>query len=215
MASQPQRVQAILSSTDPASPLYYSSSQTAVLLMDYHNFIIGMIQTPEAKQGVISNVKSLLTWARENGVLVVHALIDVTGSPAENTKAKARWPKYKQILEQNPVAGDEYHEFASKEEVNLTRRPGFTSALESDNLRPLLKERGIKSLVMAGLSTSGCTLSTARAAPDQGYVSTVVEDCCWDSFEGLHDRIVEQILPVNTNVVDTKTWIEEAGKLKQ
>lgn len=213
MASRPQRAQAVLDPTDPASPFYYPSSQTAVLLMDYHNFIVGMVQPPEAKEGVISNVKSLLKWARENNILVVHALVDITRSPSESSKAKARWPMYKQIVEQNPVAGDEYHEFASKEEVNVTRRPGLVSAMESDNLRSLLEERGIKSLVMAGLSTSGCTLSTARAAPDQGYVSTVVEDCCWDR-EGVHDQVVEEILPTNTNVIDTKTLIEEAGKAK-
>ena len=68
------------------------------------------------------------------------------------------------------------------------------SALKSPGLEDFLQEKGIKSLVLAGLSTSGCVLRTAVAACDAEYVVTVISDGCADPVEGVHELLVGKVL---------------------
>ena len=59
-------------------------------------------------------------------------------------------------------------------ETIVVRTPGYVSALESHGLMNTLRAKGIKALILGGLSTSGCVLSTARAGADRGFIMTVV-----------------------------------------
>ena len=52
------------------------------------------------------------------------------------------------------------------------------SAILGSNLRDILKERGIRSLLLAGIATDTCVESTARDAYFLDYYVTLVADCC-------------------------------------
>ena len=47
-------------------------------------------------------------------------------------------------------------------------------------LHDLLQERGVRSVLVAGLVTSTCVLFTAATATQHGYLVSVVADCCSD-----------------------------------
>jgi nicotinamidase-related amidase len=64
-------------------------------------------------------------------------------------------------------------------DVTFKRRPGYVSALKSPGLEDFLREKGIQSLFLAGLSTSGCVLRTALAAGDA--------DCCGGRVRGCEE----------------------------
>lgn len=82
----------------------------------------------------------------------------------------------------------------SRNEVTFLRRPGYVSALKSPGLLEYLGRKGVKSLVLAGLSTSGCVMRTAVAASDEEFVVTVLSDGCMDPVEGLHEVIIGKLL---------------------
>lgn len=92
-------------------------------------------------------------------------------------------------------------------ELSVTRPAGIVSATKSDRLLELLEGNGITSLVLAGISTSGCVLSTAKAAADAGFVVTAVEDCCGEPEEGLHELICGKLLERSVNVVGSGEWL--------
>jgi len=89
----------------------------------------------------------------------------------------------------------------------VKRPPGKVSGMKSDGLTQILQEKGIKSLIMAGISTSNCVLSTARAASDDEFVVTVIEDACCDPIEGLHESMMKHLLPSGSNVITSEEWI--------
>lgn len=65
------------------------------------------------------------------------------------------------------------------------------SAFSSPQLLPLLRERGVDSLVVTGSETDVCVLSTVLAAIDFGYRVTLVSDGICSSSDVSHDRIVD------------------------
>ena len=85
------------------------------------------------------------------------------------------------------------------------------TAVNLGTLLKFLEKRGVKSLVIAGLVTSGATLSTAREAADLGFVTTVVEDGCWDSKGEVHKAVMEGILPMTGYVVGLEEGVKLLG----
>lgn len=76
----------------------------------------------------------------------------------------------------------------------------------------ILRERGIKSLVLAGLSTSGAVLRTATQATDSGFVVSVIEDACKDKTEDVHEIVVGKILGNRCHVCGVGEWVREWEK---
>ena len=189
--------------SDPAAPGYYSPSQTALLLLDFHQMFVEKAGGPKAP-AALQTAADFRPWAKAHGIQVIHCLIDVNGTPDPTCKGSARVSGIVAAMIKD--GGDEPKELTKDrddDERTFTRRPGHVSALKSPGLEEYLQSQGIKSLVLAGLSTTGCVLRTALSACDAEYVVTVVSDGCADGGEGLHDlalKVVESQGYVSTAV---------------
>ncbi|KAJ7145564.1 putative hydrolase protein [Mycena epipterygia] len=196
------------STKSPNHPSYYSASSTALLVCDYQNMIVAAIEDQATKAKVISSVKSLLDTARAQKLPIIHCLIDTTRGPITTSKLTEQWEsRYKPALAAKPFLGHEYAELAPGEdadkerEFTVGRRPGRRSALSSEGIMELLKEKfKVTSLIVCGISSSGVVLSTARHASEEGFVMSVVEDACWDQDAGVHKVMMEKIL-------QTTSWV--------
>lgn len=192
----------------------YGPSETALLLLDLQNFILGGIQDAASKEKLFASAKALLTAARENNVPILHCHIDVNRAPMPTSKLAERWVnEYVPVLAKNPAAGSAPAEIAMLEgaanEFHVTRVPGRVSAFQSEGILPLLREKlGVKSLVICGVVSTGCVLSTGRGGTDEDFVVTVVSDACWDRTEEKHRAVMEDILPMTTNVVGLDQALE-------
>jgi maleamate amidohydrolase len=65
-------------------------------------------------------------------------------------------------------------------------RKQFASAFFETPLRQVLDERGVDSVLIAGLSTSGCVRATAVDAVQSGFIPLVVRDAVGDRAAGPH-----------------------------
>ena len=195
----------------------YPPSQTALLLLDYQNLIVhGRVTSDEARAKVISAASNLLSAARKNKAPIAHCLIGMKEDPRETSKYFPMWESnFKPLRENDPSKIAEIEQLAIKEEtdleINSEKLLGVISALKTEKLLTFLKEKGVKSLVIAGLVTSGATLSTAREAADLGFVTTVVEDGCWDSNEDAHRVVMDKILPMTAYVVGLDEGVKLLG----
>ncbi|KAJ4407200.1 hypothetical protein N0V91_004082 [Didymella pomorum] len=189
--------------SDPAAPGYYAPSQTALLLLDFHQMFVEKAAGPKAHTA-LRKAANLRLWASSQGIQVIHCLIDVNGTPYPTCKGSARVSGI--VAAMTKDGGDEPKELTKDledDERTFTRRPGHVSALKSPGLEEYLQSQGIQSLMLAGLSTTGCVLRTALSACDAEYVVTVVSDGCADDGEGLHDlalKLVESRGYVSTAV---------------
>ncbi|MEI6418058.1 MAG: isochorismatase family protein, partial [Sphingomonadales bacterium] len=62
----------------------------------------------------------------------------------------------------------------------------FPSAFFDTGLAEYLRDRGIDTLIITGLSTSGCVRATAVDAICNGFVPLVVRDAVGDRDAGVH-----------------------------
>lgn len=86
------------------------------------------------------------------------------------------------------------------------------SAFTGSDLELLLRSRGITSLVLAGIATSGVVLSTLREAADRDYRLTVLGDACADADDEVQRVLLGTIFPRQADVLTVADW---AARLDQ
>lgn len=71
-------------------------------------------------------------------------------------------------------------------------KPGFSSFYATD-LERLLGARGIRHIMVCGLTTDVCVHSTVRDATERSYEPLLIEDCCAATIQANHVAALETI----------------------
>jgi nicotinamidase-related amidase len=79
---------------------------------------------------------------------------------------------------------------------------GF-NAFSNTELDRVLKERGIKTVLVAGMVTSLCIDSTGRAAYERGYSVKILSDCTSARTRSEQDFFCQNIFPLYGGVLDS------------
>jgi len=112
------------------------------------------------------------------------------------------------------IAGEREFEFLD-ELAPLPGEPILTklsaSAFTSSNIDALLRNLGVRTIVVTGVSTSQCVDLTARDAADRGYASVVVEDAVAEDRPDYHDWTLEQFRRLFGRVATTNEVLAELG----
>ncbi|KAI0425402.1 Isochorismatase hydrolase [Xylaria sp. FL1042] len=164
-----------MSSKIPYELSPYPPSQTALLFLDYQNYLVNMVPSP-TNESLCNAVKTLLATARE------------TTSP----KVVAAWgTQYKPLLSANPQLGLD----TNRETVHM-RKPGLRSVLEPEVVAYLRERLGVNHSILAGIiATSGAVMGTTSHGTDINFVISVVpEACCGPSAE-THDDLINIVIP--------------------
>jgi len=74
-------------------------------------------------------------------------------------------------------------------------------AFSTTDLDQQLNDRGITTLILAGVSTSGVVLSTVREAADRDYRIYVLADASADRDPNVHAVLTEKILPMQAHLI--------------
>jgi maleamate amidohydrolase len=78
----------------------------------------------------------------------------------------------------------------------------YASAFTNDAVVPTLRAAGVDTLVVAGVSTSGCVRATATDALTHGFRPHVVRQACADRSRELHDNNLADLDAKYADVVD-------------
>lgn len=81
------------------------------------------------------------------------------------------------------------------------------SALTGTNLRLILRNMDITTVVCAGIFTDQCVSSTVRSLADESFSVIVLEDCCAAGSDALHDRELEIINMIYCHVMRAQDFI--------
>ena len=71
-------------------------------------------------------------------------------------------------------------------------KPGKGSFYATD-LELMLRNAGIKSLIVTGVTTEVCVHTTVREANDRGFECLVLSDCCGSYFPEFHEVALRMI----------------------
>ena len=145
-------------------------------------------------------------WAADKGSLVVHCLLEVNSEPAPNVLISDEFTFLKKTFTEQPETEENALEQLPTE-YTLHRIPSRFSALYSKGLQAMFQERGIKSVVLCGLATSGVVLRTVCTAADEGYITTIIDDACGDRTREKHELVID-ILKNQANVTTSSEFME-------
>jgi nicotinamidase-related amidase len=173
--------------------------RSALLVMDFQSEIVGMFG--DKLTPLVERTAALVATARKAQLPIVYVVVAFRPGHPE---LSPRHPSYERIAKTNRlVAG------SSGAEIVAALRPADgdaivtksrVNAFAGTDLEVLLRARGIDTLLLCGIATSGVVLSTVRHAADADYRLVVVRDCCADADEEVHRVLTEKILPRQATV---------------
>ena len=186
-------------------------SATAVLLMDYQNDMVERVPEQERKV-LLDSAMSVLASARKAGMPVVYIVVKFrNGYPEVSPRNKlfSMVKKGGRLLDGTPATEIYASVAPAPADVVLTKvRVG---AFSTTALETLLRARGITSLVLLGIATSGVVLSTVRWAADMDYGLTVIADGCADFKADTHRVLLENVFPAQANVITASAFKAAMG----
>jgi nicotinamidase-related amidase len=150
----------------------------------------------------IRPIRQVLEAARKAGLLVIHTreghrpdLSDL--APAKKARGEPSLrigdpgPKGR-ILIRGEYGHDIIDELKPKAGEPVVDKPG-KGAFYATDLDAMLKSRGIKQLVVCGVTTEVCVNTTVREANDRGYDCLVLEDCVASYFPEFQEYALKMI----------------------
>ena len=87
-------------------------------------------------------------------------------------------------------------------------KPGKGAFFATD-LDLILRNRGVRSLILTGVTTEVCVQTTSREANDRGYECLVLEDCVGSYFPEFH-RVALEMIKAQGGIVG---WVTNSAKL--
>lgn len=191
-------------------PLPLTLEQTALMVIDMQNdfctpggwaerkgFDVSQTQRP------IKPLQRLLARLRQTPMTIIHTREghrpDLSDCP-HHKLARSRYQKA-EIGSEGAMGrlltrGSKSHDFVAElqpfpAEIVLDK-PGKGAFVGTD-LDLILRQRGIKQLLLTGVTTECCVHTTLRTANDLGYECLLLEDCCASLLPEFHSASVKMV----------------------
>ena len=173
-----------------AKQLTIDKCKTAILPMDFQNRMLAEL-SEETRTEILKKANDILAKARQIGIPVIFI----------EFRRGERTPEMEIHHALTPQTG----------ELVLTKQR--TGPFTTTNLNEVLKKMGVDTLVLMGIATQGCVLTTVRCAADMDYKLIVVSDCCANPPSAVVNRILmENVFPAQASVLTAQQLFEVLGK---
>ncbi|HWD96729.1 MAG TPA: cysteine hydrolase [Acidimicrobiales bacterium] len=170
-------------------------TRTALLLLDFQ---VGTVSRIDESDALMTRVNDVIAVSRNAGVQVAFVRMafedsDIEAIPAHTKLAAIMLQAGKSYGVDSPVTA--FDERALPRADDIVVRKTRVGAFSSTDLDQQLRNRGVDTIVVAGLVTSAAVLSSVIDAFDRDYGIYVIADTCADHEIAHHDYLVEKVLP--------------------
>jgi nicotinamidase-related amidase len=175
-------------------------NRTALLVMDLQSDIVGMLG--DAAAPVVERTAAVIAAARKASVPVIYVVVGFRPGYPELSPRNATFSavaKSGRFVVGTP--GSDIAAAVRPEEGDVVVVKHRVSAFAGTDLEMVLRAKGVDTLILLGVATSGVILSTVRHGADSDYQLVVVKDCCADRDEEVHRVLLEKVLVRQATVV--------------
>ena len=185
--------------TSPAPTI--DPKRTALLVMDFQH---GVVERMPGLDSLLARVQQAITDVRDHGGTIAYVRVAFT---------EADWaaiPPTNAIFSrvgENHLMHDQDRSTAIDNRLapqpgDIVVRKTRVGAMSTTDLDRQLRDRGIDTLVLAGLSTSGVVLSTLIEAADRDYRLYVLSDGTDDPDAEVRDVLLGKVFPRRAQVIE-------------
>jgi gluconolactonase len=164
------------------------------------------------EQNIFQNIKKVLDKARQIGIKVVHVKFGMRDFEAE---VKGNHTPILEAVSNLKACdlnawGGEIHELLKPIEGEAIVEKNRINSFHRTNLKQILNESNIDTLILTGVATNYVVEATARHASDDDYKLIILEDCCSSMNQEMHDFSIKNIL---SNLGEIRSSDEIVAKL--
>ncbi|RMH46345.1 MAG: isochorismatase family protein [Alphaproteobacteria bacterium] len=152
---------------------------------------------------------TLLAAARETGIPVVHTEVRYQKGGRDGGVFFRKVPALACFERGNPLGDPVAGLEPAEGETVITKQ--YPSAFFGTSLAAMLTAQRVDTLLITGLTTSGCVRASCVDAMSSGFVTLVVEDACGDRASGPHEA---NIFDMSAKYADVITVAEAAAFLR-
>ncbi|MDX2542811.1 isochorismatase family protein [Streptomyces sp. WI04-05B] len=135
-------------------------------------------------EGAAEAMRELLSVTRGAGIPVIVTRVVLRPDGSDGGVFFRKVPSLRAFVEGSPYG--EFIEGLAPDPGDLMVTKQYPSAFFGTPLSTYLTSHGIDTLLIAGLTTSGCVRATALDAMQHGFVPVVVEEAVGDRDAGVH-----------------------------
>ncbi|MDH6129809.1 cysteine hydrolase [Kitasatospora sp. GP82] len=180
-------------------------AHTALLVMDYQPAILAFLPEGGDREALLGHMEGAIADVRANGGTIAYVRAGFTDAdwdaiPATN-KSFAPLAQHRVMHHEDPAAA--IHERLAPQDGDIIVRKTRYGGMSTTDLDQQLRERGINTLVVTGISTSGAVLSTVIDAADRDYQLYVLSDGVADPDTEVHNVLLHQVFPSRAHIIGT------------
>ncbi|MGW2255889.1 cysteine hydrolase [Kitasatospora sp. NPDC001660] len=188
-------------STTPA----LDPAHTALLVLDCQPAVLAALPDDGDREALLGRTAGAIADVRALGGTIAYVRVSFTEAdwdaiPAVN-KSFGPLAQYRVMHHEDPAAA--VHERLAPQDGDITVRKTRYGGMSTTDLDQQLRERGITTLVVSGISTSGAVLSTVIDAADRDYQLCVLSDGVADPAPEAHHALLHHVLPSRAHIIDT------------
>jgi nicotinamidase-related amidase len=187
----------------PATLPAIDNKRAALLVMDYQAGVLDRLSESDA---LIARAADAISFVRSHGGQVGYVRVafedaDFDAIPATSMMGTRMAAAGKAFHADSPLTAID--DRIAPQPGDVVVRKTRVGAFSTTDLDDQLRQRGIDTLLLAGLSTSGVLLSTVRDAHDRDYRVFVLSDLSADPDPDVHDFLTQRIFPRQAHVITT------------
>jgi nicotinamidase-related amidase len=177
-------------------------SRTALLVMDYQR---GILDRMEDSGAPAAKARAAIDTMREAGATIGYVRVAFTEADLEAMPDSAPMARVKAMPAGSMSADSpatQIDERVAPQEGDIVVRKTRVGAFGTTDLDQQLRARGVDTLVLAGISTSGVVISTLVEAHDLDYRLFVLADATADPDAELHASLIGGYFPKRAEVIE-------------
>ncbi|RNI24727.1 cysteine hydrolase family protein [Flexivirga caeni] len=175
--------------------------RTALLVMDYQPSVLASLDETEH---LLDHVQDAIATLRRHGGHIAYVRVAFDTADVDAIPEHSRMYRIAQLARDHlhkDAPATAVHARLAPEAGDIVVRKTRVGAFSTTDLDEQLRARGITTLLLAGVSTSGVVLSTVRDAHDRDYTVYVLADATADPKPHVHEFLTEHVFPTQADVI--------------